>query len=76
MDSLKDFPAKSVGRFNPRGQRHSAIFAISSDGPMALKLVDDSVNGDTFVEFLRNELVPALNPFNGVNPHSVVVLGE
>ena len=32
------------------------------------------MNGDCFVKFVRNCLLPVLQPFNGVNSRSVVIL--
>ena len=34
-----------------------------------------SVDGAKFVQFLRDDLVPILEPFNGINHNSVVVMG-
>lgn len=44
-------------------------------------LVDILANGETvnaarFIEFLNKHLLPVLNPFNGLNSRSVVVLGS
>ena len=33
-----------------------------------------SVTGHTFFDFLRGTLIPQMMPFNGSNPHSVLVL--
>ena len=32
------------------------------------------MNGDRFVQFVQNCLLPHLMPFNGVNPRSVVIM--
>ena len=32
------------------------------------------MNGEQFSKFVRNVLLPHLNPFNGVNPRSVVIM--
>lgn len=62
--------------FNPYGPRFSAISAISVDGPVTLKVFNgETINGDKFVDCLQNYLVPTLNPFNGIYPCSVVLLG-
>ena len=34
------------------------------------------MDANTFLEFIRDHLVPNLLPFNGVNPHSVVIMGK
>ena len=33
------------------------------------------VNGETFLTFVNDVLVPCLLPFNGFNPRSIVILG-
>lgn len=38
------------------------------------KVVSGGVNGDTFYNFVQSCLLPHIMPFNGFNPHSVVVL--
>ena len=37
-------------------------------------LAEGSMNGDRFVQFVKDCLVPHVMPFNGVNPRSVVVM--
>ena len=37
-------------------------------------IVAGSVNADRFEEFIEQSLLPHLMPFNGINPHSIVVL--
>ena len=39
-----------------------------------MKTVRGTCNGDTFYDFIQIHLIPHLMPFNGYNPHSVVVL--
>ena len=47
---------------------------------MSMKGVNDvyitkgTVDGVVFIEFVETQLLPILNPFNGLNPHSVVVM--
>ena len=33
-----------------------------------------STNGDTFYDFIEKHLLPHLMPFDGINPHSVVIM--
>ena len=61
------FPAKS-------GKRISAIAAMSTMGVEDFYLVEGSVNGDIFLEYVQNSLKPILKPFNGVNARSIVVI--
>ena len=57
-----------------RGQRVNAVAALSSNGIVALDLTTDTVNGDTFFDFLRGSLIPNMMPFNGTNPQSIIVM--
>lgn len=57
-----------------RGERVSAIACMSIQGILDVKIVKGTSNGDIFYEFLHSNLLPHLMPFDGRNPHSVVVL--
>ena len=57
-----------------RGTRYSAIPVMSTQGIHDICLVEGSVNGEVFESFVRNHLLPVLQPFNWVNPLSVVVM--
>lgn len=59
------------------GPHHSAISAIGLEGLLCVDILEDgeTVNAVRFNTFLNDHLVPVLNPFNGVNSRSVVVLG-
>ena len=54
------------------GKRVSAIGALS--GMLGCHMVEGSVKADTFEEFIEKSPFPNLCPFNGTNPHSVVVM--
>lgn len=56
-----------------RGERISAIACMASCGILDAKLIKGTTDGDIFYEFVKTHL-PHLMPFNGLNPHSVVVL--
>ena len=56
-----------------RGERVSAIACISVAGLLDVKTVRGTTDGDTFYDFVQTHLLPHLMPFNGVNPHSVVI---
>ena len=43
-------------------------------GVLECTMVSDSVNGDTFYAFLHSKLLPLLMPFDGKNPHSIVIM--
>ena len=57
-----------------RGERVSAIACMSVCGIIDIKTVSGTSNGDTFYDFVQTHLIQHLLPFNGTNPHSVVVL--
>ena len=57
-----------------RGERVSAIACLSVNGLLDVKTVKGTCTGDAFYDFVHTHLMPYLMPFNGVNPHSVVVL--
>ena len=71
--SIRGKPVK-VQKLLVRGERISVITAMSMEGIIAMKIVRGGVNGDAFYEFICNNLVQHLMPFNSTNKHSVVVL--
>ena len=71
--SLKGTRAVTVKKL-VKGQRLSAIAAISIDGVIDVDIASNSVNRDRFCHFIEHYLQPQLMPFNGINPRSVVIL--
>ena len=71
--SLRGKPAVS-NKLLIRGQHLSTIACISVQGLLECEAVDSTVNGDTFRDFVASKLLPHLLPFDGKNPHSVVVM--
>ena len=61
-------------RLLARGQRISAIAAISCDGLLEYELVTGTVNGGVFLEFVRGSLIPQVLPFDGTNKRSIAIL--
>ena len=57
-----------------RGRRISAIAVMSTDGLITYDLVHESVNGERFMQFLQGKLVPEMLPYDGENPHSILVM--
>ena len=47
---------------------------MSSAGLLDVKTFQGTANGETFYNFVQTHLLPHLMPYNGINPHSVVVL--
>ena len=52
----------------------SVIGAMSVDGIEDIYISEGSVNGGVFEDFVRTTLLLLLQPFNGTNSHSVVVM--
>ena len=61
-------------RLQVRGQRISAIAAISSAGMVSLELEYGSVNSDTFYDFVRGSLISNMHPYDGIAPKSVAIM--
>lgn len=61
-------------RIVARGKRISAIAAISNDGLLGVELVNGTVNGDTFADFIRGTLIPEMEPFNGSPKKSILIM--
>ena len=57
-----------------RGTRYSAIPIMSVYGLQDVYLAEGTINGDRFVHFVKECLLPMLMPFNGINPFSVVIM--
>lgn len=57
-----------------RGIRYTAIPIVSTEGIHDVYLHRGTMNGDYFVRFLQNSLLPILQPFNWLNPRSVLIL--
>ena len=56
------------------GKRMSVIAAMSTNGVEDLYLVEGSINGEIFCEYLRNSLLPIFQPFNSTNSNSIVII--
>ena len=65
-------PMKKQNLF--RGEHISAIVAMTNKGVLDFNIVTGGVSAETFDYFVINALLPKLQPFNVVNPCSVVVL--
>lgn len=57
-----------------RGERISVVAGMTTNGIEAMKVIRGTLDGTTFTDFIQNNLVPILNPFNGINNNSIVVL--
>ncbi|XP_065908769.1 uncharacterized protein [Dysidea avara] len=57
-----------------RGTRISTIAAISCSGLICYDKFTGNVSGDEFYDFVRGSLIPNMNPYNGTNENSILVL--
>ena len=71
--SIRGIPL-SDQRLLVRGTRYSAIPIISTEGIHDVYIAEGSINGERFAKFIERYLLPILQPFNGINPHSVVIM--
>ena len=70
---LKGIPPVSYN-LHVSGKRISAIGVLSSCGMEDTYITEGSVNGETFLEFVHRSLIPILQPFDGNNRRSIVVM--
>ena len=56
--------------------RISAIPITSTAGLLDVGIYRGNVNSDVFLDFIHDHLAPNVNPFNGINPRSIVVMGK
>lgn len=71
--SLRGNPVKAQ-KLLVRGKHISVITAISIRGVEAIKINRGSVDGDVFYDFVCEELIPKVMPFDGVTDNSVLIL--
>ena len=57
-----------------RGIRYTTLPIVSLDGILDVLVTEGTMDGDRFINFIRNVLSPHLLPFNGVNPRSVIIM--
>ena len=61
-------------KFTVRGKRLFSIGIMSARGVEDVDTYEGSINGDKFCDFVERCLVPILQPFNGTNDRSIVVV--
>ncbi|CAK5283695.1 unnamed protein product [Mycena citricolor] len=57
-----------------RGRRYSIVAALTTEGLMAVDAVEGSFDGDLFVQFIAQSVLPNMNPYSPGTEHSVLVL--
>ena len=50
------------------------IAALCNDGVLAVTSTIETINADTFNDFVRGELLPRMNPFDGSSSKSIAVM--
>ena len=71
--SLIGKPARSHSLL-ARGKRFSVIGILSMNGILDTYITPDNVNAEIFEDFIETSLLRHVMPFNGSNPHSVIIL--
>ena len=71
--SMKGLPPRDH-RLLVRGTRYSAIPVMSMQGILDVEIMEGTTNGEKFQAFISHTLLPLLNPFNGSNPDSIVIM--
>ena len=74
--SVRGKPARRRHKLLCRGQDISVIAFMSAKGLLDCKIIHGSVICDSFYLFVYTHLINHLLPFNGRNPHSVVMLKD
>ena len=57
-----------------RGEHLSGMAVMSVHGLLDVRVKKGGTNGDDFYDFIQDHVLCQLQPFNGINPHSVVIL--
>lgn len=61
-------------RLLERGRRITAIAALTVDGIIAVQCTKNTVDANTFYDFVSGSLIPNMHQYDGIAPKSVVVL--
>ena len=78
-DSIRKFGYSLKGkppvynRFLHRGERISAICAMSTNGVLEYTFTKGTVNGEVFLDFIQGTLIAEMLPFDGENPRSILI---
>lgn len=74
--SFRGYRAHTQRWYGNWGPRITAIPVICTEGIIDLSIRRGNTNEEKFLEFVNEKLVPNLQPFDGINPRSVVVMGN
>ena len=73
--SFRGYRAEVLRQLSNWNPRITAIPIICTEGLIEIGIHRGTTNGDVFLQFVNERLVPNLLPFDGVNPRSVVIMG-
>lgn len=48
--------------------------ALSTGGIEDIETIDGTFNGESFTTFIEENILPMMQPFNGTNPRSILML--
>ena len=54
----------------------SAIIVLSQQGIQLCRTTTQTINGERFISFVRNQLVPIFKPYDGRSPNSIFIMGK
>lgn len=74
--NFRGCPAQTQRWYGNWGPRITAIPVICSEGLIELNIRRGTTNEERFLAFVNEKLIPNLQRFDGVNPRSVVVMGN
>ena len=57
-----------------RGSRISSIAALHCDGILTVKTTTETVNADTFYDFVRGEIIANMHQFDGCSARSIAIM--
>ena len=57
-----------------QGKYVTAIAAMSVQGPLECTIIEGGVSSEVFKTFLEEKLSPLLQPFNGANANSIIIM--
>ena len=71
--SWRGMPAKA-NKLLVRGEHLVAVAFMSTTGVLDCKITHQTINGDLFYNIVQGTLLPHLMPYDGFNPHSIIVM--
>lgn len=61
-------------RIFARGTRYSTVTSMTVHGIHDVLLAEGTMNGERFEDYIKTSILPILQPFNGINHNSIVVM--